>query len=162
MIKCFIYSQKRFLPDMWNLLSIYKNVQGSNFFLPNMSFSSCILCKWIIRYQKHLLGSVSIQKLFKNILTKYKGKHLCWRLYRLQGRSFHCVKIVRNRNYSSPHFPAFGLNTKRYPVSLHIHFECEKMQARITPNKNTFYAVFMDKKIGYLVILRNFLERLFM
>ena len=29
----------------------------------------------------------------------------------------HCVKSVRIRNYSSPHFPAFGLNTERYGVN---------------------------------------------
>ena len=28
----------------------------------------------------------------------------------------HCVKSVRIRNYSGPHFPAFGLNTERYGV----------------------------------------------
>ena len=29
------------------------------------------------------------------------------------------VKIVRIRSFSSPHFPAFGLNTKIYRVNLH-------------------------------------------
>ena len=33
---------------------------------------------------------------------------------------FHCVKSVRIQSYSSPYFPAFGLNTKRYGVSLRI------------------------------------------
>ena len=27
----------------------------------------------------------------------------------------HCVKSMRIRSYSSPHFPAFGLNTERSP-----------------------------------------------
>ena len=43
-----------------------------------------------------------------------------------------------------PHFPAFGLNTKRYGVSLRIQSECGKMQkkrwTRITPNTDSFYA----------------------
>ena len=39
----------------------------------------------------------------------------------------HCVKIARIRSYSGLHFPAFGLNTDRYP--------------RITPNTNTFNRV---------------------
>ena len=26
----------------------------------------------------------------------------------------HCVKSVRTRNYSGPHFPTFGLNTQCY------------------------------------------------
>ena len=29
----------------------------------------------------------------------------------------HCVKSVRNRSFSGPHFLAFGLNTERYSVS---------------------------------------------
>ena len=39
----------------------------------------------------------------------------------------HCVKTVRIRSYSGPHFSAFGLNTERY--------------SRMTPNTDTFYAV---------------------
>ena len=32
----------------------------------------------------------------------------------------HYVKSVRIRSYTGPHFPAFGLNTERYSVSLRI------------------------------------------
>ena len=53
----------------------------------------------------------------------------------------HCVKSVHIRSYSGPHFPAFGLNTERYGVSLRIQSECEKMRATITPNTDTFHAV---------------------
>ena len=35
-------------------------------------------------------------------------------------RNIHCVKSVRIRSYSGPCFPAFGLNTERYSVSLRI------------------------------------------
>ena len=52
-----------------------------------------------------------------------------------------CVKSVRIRSYSGPHFSAFGLNTERYSVSPRIQSECEKMRSRITPNTDTFYAV---------------------
>ena len=42
--------------------------------------------------------------------------------------------------YSSPRFPAFGLNTERY--SLHTQPECEKIRTTITSNNsNTFCAV---------------------
>ena len=53
------------------------------------------------------------------------------------------MKSVHIRNYSGSHFPAFGLNTERErdTVSLRIQSECGKMQARITPNTETFYAV---------------------
>ena len=53
----------------------------------------------------------------------------------------HCVKSVRIRSYSGPNFPAFGLNTKRYYVSLRIQSKCWKMRTRITPKTDTFYAV---------------------
>ena len=51
------------------------------------------------------------------------------------------MKSVRIRSYSGPHFPVFGLNVERYSVSLRIQSECRKMQARITPNTDTFYVV---------------------
>ena len=53
----------------------------------------------------------------------------------------HCVKIVRIRSYSGPYFPAFGLNTERYFVSLLFHSEYGKMRTRISPNTDTFHAL---------------------
>ena len=53
----------------------------------------------------------------------------------------HCVKSVRIRSYSGPHFPAFGLSTERYSVSLRVQSECGKMGTRISPNTDTFYPV---------------------
>ena len=38
-------------------------------------------------------------------------------------------------------FPAFGLNTESYRVSLHIQFECGKIRTRKTPETDTFQAV---------------------
>ena len=59
---------------------------------------------------------------------------------------YHCAKSVRIRSYSGPHFPAFGLNTERYSVSLRIQSECGKMQTRITPNTDTFHTVYFNTK----------------
>ena len=53
----------------------------------------------------------------------------------------HCVKSVRIWSYSGPYFPAFGLNTERYSISLCIQSECGKIRTRVTPNIVTFYAV---------------------
>ena len=53
----------------------------------------------------------------------------------------HSVKSVRIWGYSGPHFPAFGLNTERYSVSLRVQSECGKIRTRITPNTDTFYIV---------------------
>ena len=55
--------------------------------------------------------------------------------------SIDCVKSVRIRCYSGPHFHAFGLNAERYSVSLRIQSECWKIRTRITPNTDTFNAV---------------------
>ena len=53
----------------------------------------------------------------------------------------HYVKNVRIRSYSGPYFPAFGLNTDRYGVSLRVQSECGKMRTRITPNTDIFHSV---------------------
>ena len=52
----------------------------------------------------------------------------------------HCLKRVRIRSYSAPHFSVLGLNMERYEVSLHIQSKCWKMRTRITPNTDTFHA----------------------
>ena len=72
----------------------------------------------------------------------YLGHEQEFRLARFnqQVSNQHCIKIVRVRSYSGPHFPAFGLNTERYSVSIRIQSECGKMQTRITPNTDTFHA----------------------
>ena len=53
-----------------------------------------------------------------------------------------CVKNVLIWSYYSPQFPAFRLNTERYPVSLHIQSESRKIRTRIAPNTD-IYAVLM-------------------
>ena len=47
------------------------------------------------------------------------------------------MKSVLIRIFCSPYFPAFGLNTERYSVSLRIRSECGKMRTRKTPNTGT-------------------------
>ena len=62
----------------------------------------------------------------------------------------HCVKSVSIRSYSGLHFPAFGLDTEKYFVSLRIQPECGKMLTRITPNTYTFY------EVNILTFLRHY------
>ena len=50
----------------------------------------------------------------------------------------HSLKSVHIWSYSASHFLAFGLNSERYRVSLHIQFKCRKMRTRISPNTDTF------------------------
>ena len=78
--------------------------------------------------------------------TKFPHQEIRWNygILRsvLSGQSsehFHWVKSVRIRSYSGPYFPTFGLNMERYGVS---QFVCGKMRTSITPNTNTFQAVF--------------------
>ena len=74
---------------------------------------------------------------FDNLNYLHSYFHESWLI-----SNFHCVKSVRIRSYSGPHFPAFGLNMERYSVSLRIQSEYGKMRTRTTPNTDTFYAVF--------------------
>ena len=53
----------------------------------------------------------------------------------------HYVKSVLIWSFSCPYFPAFGLNTKRYFVSLCIQSECGKLRTRKSPNTDTFHTV---------------------
>ena len=55
--------------------------------------------------------------------------------------AIHCVKRVHIRSFSGPLFPAFGLNTERYEVSLCIQSESGKTRTRKTPNMDTSHAV---------------------
>ena len=65
----------------------------------------------------------------------------------------HCVKSIRIRSYSGPHFLAFELNT----VSLLIQSEYGKMLTRITPNTDTFHAVLKIRE-HYVCSLFGFTE----
>ena len=59
----------------------------------------------------------------------------------------HCIKIVLIRSSCGPYFPAFGVNTERYGVSLPIQYEFDKMRTRKTPNTGTFYAMSSSSKV---------------
>ena len=60
----------------------------------------------------------------------------------LVSEGYHCVKSVSFRSFSDLYFPAFGLNTERYSVSLCIQSECRKIRARKLPNMDTFHVVY--------------------
>ena len=60
----------------------------------------------------------------------------------------HCVKSVRIRSFSGPHFSTFGLNRE---IFSRIQPERGKMQTGKTPNTDTFYAVLLS----YLKFKKN-------
>ena len=51
-----------------------------------------------------------------------------------------CVKDVRIRSFSGLYFPAFGLNTERYGVSLRIQSKCRKIRTR----KNSIFGLLFE------------------
>ena len=53
----------------------------------------------------------------------------------------HCMKSVCIQSYSGPYFPAFGLDTEKYFLSICIQSECGKIRTTITPNTDTFFAL---------------------
>ena len=61
--------------------------------------------------------------------------------YKVKTNAIHCVKSVRIQSFSGPYFPAFGLNTEIYRVTLRIQSECAKIRTRKSPNTVTFHAV---------------------
>ena len=71
------------------------------------------------------------------------------RIITIDSITLHCVKSVHIWSYSGPYFPAFGLNTERYGISLRIQSECGKIRNRITPNTDTIYTV-LNKTSEYL------------
>ena len=48
-----------------------------------------------------------------------------------------CVKSVCIRSFCGPYFPALGLNTERYRVSLRIQSKCGKIRTRKALNTDT-------------------------
>ena len=76
-------------------------------------------------------------------------------------RIFQAFSRIRTRSYFGPlffpHSPAFGLNTERYSVySVRMQENEGKMRTRITPNTDTFYAVY----ISYVNMLMIYLSPL--
>ena len=59
----------------------------------------------------------------------------------------HCINGVRIRNYSGPYFPAFGLNTERYSVSLRIQYKVREN----TEQNNSEYGCFFRSATMKLV-----------
>ena len=85
-----------------------------------------------------------MEQLPKSLFTHFQCRRKCsWVKNTRPTTSIynHCVKSVCIRSFSGSYFPAFGLNTDRYGVSLHIQSKCRKIRTRITSNTDTFYAV---------------------
>ena len=65
-------------------------------------------------------------------------------------------KVSKYGVFSGPYFPAFGLNTERYSVSLRIRSECEKIWTRKNLHIRTFFmqcAALIIRLFGLIVAL---------
>ena len=63
--------------------------------------------------------SVNFEKNYLETVVILSQRYISLKLFfNLFIRNFHCLKSVRILSISSPYFPAFGLNTERYSVSL--------------------------------------------
>ena len=70
--------------------------------------------------------------------------NFCWKFACVTDLPYPCVKSVRIASYSGLYFRAFGLNTERYGVSSRIQSEWGEMRTRITPNTDSFRAVYVS------------------
>ena len=117
-----------------NLFFAFFVVVVVTFLLFHFGYLQKLFADIYLSFSKNISVNITPKLNLKDIHKMYRTLNaLC---------TFHCVKIVRIRSYFGPHFPAFGLNKERYSVSLRIPSECGIMRARITPNRDTFYAVF--------------------
>lgn len=76
-------------------------------------------------------------------------------LYENNRPKSHCMKSVRIRSFSDPHFSAFGLNTEIHRVNLSIQSKCGKMRTTKTLNVDTFLAV-LDNAMRHIKNVRYF------
>ena len=90
-----------------------------------------------IKFVELVLAMQTFQKSFVKIILDHQ-----W------GKSVHI------RSFSGPHFPAFGLNTVRYGISLWIQFKHVKIRPRKIPNTESFHAAYYetDKKLQNLFL----------
>ena len=109
--------------------------------VPGSGDTSFLICHVIS--QIHVIINESCESAYFPLLVSFYiiTKHQKIRDILIFAGGTKCVKSVRTRSFSDLYFPAFELNTERYPVSLRVLPECEKIRTRKTPNTDTFHAV---------------------
>ena len=63
------------------------------------------------------------------------------------------MKSVYIRSFFALYFFAFGLNAKRYRVSLRFQSECGKMRTGKTPNTDFFHTIPVEDKVNSLLLV---------
>ena len=104
-----------------------------------LKHTSFALLTLMISFDWSLKCNLEVLFLTRMVVFMFVTFLKCYQYFnKTKEHTMHCVKSVRIRSYSGPHFPAFGLNTYLYCVSLRIQSECGKMRTRITPNTDTW------------------------
>ena len=116
--------------------------------------SSANACGWdgsqLVNSEEYVVILVTTVVVVMEVVVKVKKWHNCtitgtimsiWKsIYMI-----HCVKGVRIRSYSGPHFSRivieYGEILRISPYSIPMRENAGKMQTRITLNKDNFYAV---------------------
>ena len=91
--------------------------------------------------------------------VNFISRNICYFFQLLHHISMiHCIKSVRIRKYSSPHFSLirteYGEKRSISPYSIRMRENARKMPTRITSNTDAFYAVIVFIFIGNLDISR--------
>ena len=118
-------------------------------FIHRHHFGYCCPCPRV--YSRHTSYLLNVHHILISLLILVRNA----KIQLVYG--FHCIKSVHIWSYSGPYFPTFGLNTERYFISLRIQSECGKIRTRITPNTDTFYAVFVPSIIANFI---NFTQKI--
>ena len=101
---------------------------GMGICLRELHISVIKSCRWFV-------WIVVLATIYQAILRIFHNHHeLFWELTFVVT----AWKVSKYGFFSGPYFPAFGLNTVKYSVSLRIQSECGKIQAR----KNSVFGYF--------------------
>ena len=108
-----------------NIKKLKFTIKNLDRLCPIISIDNLYEMHWI-KKQDEPIKDVEIRGNQKIHVEKKKDEKLSY--YTFNREDLHCMKSVRIRSCSGPHFPVFGLNMERYEVSLRIQSECGKNQ----------------------------------
>ena len=156
----FTQKKRRLLPDKCNLLSIYKNVQGSNFFCQIWASAPVFYVKISEVFTGKCFYTKAVQKFF----YKTQRKTLALTSLQVAGPE---LSLRQECPYSKLFWSAFSRIRTEHKEILRISPYSLRMRKTTDQNNSEYghflYSVYGQKDaVGYLLILRNFLERLFM
>ena len=101
---------------------------------------------WNFSKYKNRKISLHIKNLLRKTALKEKVSRKNYKAARCSNQSelkaISAWKVSKYGVFPGLYFPAFGLNTERYFVSLRIQLECEKIRSEKAPYLDSIYAVY--------------------